>query len=157
VGCGQRLVLHHRVPRWSVNGAKNKAGLMTSTVMVAKTASLWASLASCAEKKWQKTLNKLGDSYRIGKKNRAAAAPVCALLTRGSKLNNRLTQRERRHLAAVKEMPCGVCGAAGPRMPTTSSRGSSSSVFRCARTVIKEVITASTVARRYGMSPKKQN
>jgi hypothetical protein len=28
-----------------VNGAKNKAGLMTSTVMVAKTASLWASLA----------------------------------------------------------------------------------------------------------------
>jgi hypothetical protein len=110
VGCWQRLVLHHRVPRWSVNGAKNKAGLMTSTVMVAKTASLWASLASCAEKKWQKTLNKLGDSYRIGKKNRAAAAPVCALLTRGSKLNNRLTQRERRHLAAVKEMPCGVCG-----------------------------------------------
>jgi hypothetical protein len=97
-----------------VNGAKNKAGLMTSTVMVAKTASLWASLASCAEKKWQKTLNKLGDSYRTGKKNRAADAPVCALLTRGSKLNNRLTQRERRHLAAVKEMPCGVCGAAGP-------------------------------------------
>jgi hypothetical protein len=87
---------------------------MTSTVTAAKTASLWASLASCAEKKWQKTLNKLGDSYRIGKKNRAAAAPVCALLTRGSKLNNRLTQRERRHLAAVKEMPCGVCGAAGP-------------------------------------------
>ena len=87
---------------------------MTSTVMVAKTASLWASLASCAEKKWQKTLNKLGDSYRIGKKNRAAAAPVCALLTRGSKLNNRLTQRERRHLAAVKEMPCGVCGTVGP-------------------------------------------
>jgi hypothetical protein len=87
---------------------------MTSTVTAAKTASLWASLASCAEKKWQKTLNKLGDSYRIGKKNRAAAAPVCALLTRGSKLNNRLTQRERRHLAAVKEMPCGVCGASGP-------------------------------------------
>jgi hypothetical protein len=29
-------------------------------------------------------------------------------------LNNRLTQRERRHLAAVKEMPCGVCGASGP-------------------------------------------
>lgn len=29
-------------------------------------------------------------------------------------MNNRLTQRERKHLAAVKEMPCGVCGAAGP-------------------------------------------
>jgi hypothetical protein len=38
---------------------------------------------------------------------------VCKL-TKGSKLNNSLTQRERRHLAAVKEMPCGVCGAAGP-------------------------------------------
>jgi hypothetical protein len=138
VGCGQRLVLHHRVPRWSVNGAKNKAGLMTSTVMVAKTASLWASLASCAEKKWQKTLNKLGDSYRIGKKNRAAAAPVCALLTRGSKLNNRLTQRERRHLAAVKEMPCGVCGGLALAMPTTSSRGSSSSASRCVTTAIEE-------------------
>lgn len=30
------------------------------------------------------------------------------------KMNNKLTARERRHLAAVKEMPCGVCGAAGP-------------------------------------------
>jgi hypothetical protein len=29
-------------------------------------------------------------------------------------MNNKLNQRERRHLAAVKEMPCGVCGAAGP-------------------------------------------
>ena len=29
-------------------------------------------------------------------------------------MNNRLNQRERRHLAAVKEMPCGVCGASGP-------------------------------------------
>jgi hypothetical protein len=38
---------------------------------------------------------------------------VC-VINQGSKLNNRLTQRERRHLAAVKEMPCGVCGAAGP-------------------------------------------
>ena len=29
-------------------------------------------------------------------------------------MNNRLSPRERRHLAAVKEMPCGVCGAPGP-------------------------------------------
>lgn len=29
-------------------------------------------------------------------------------------MNNRLTQRERGHLGAVKEMSCGVCGAAGP-------------------------------------------
>lgn len=29
-------------------------------------------------------------------------------------MNNKLTAKERRHLAAVKELPCGVCGAAGP-------------------------------------------
>jgi hypothetical protein len=87
---------------------------MTLTAMGVRTVLSWASLASCVEKKWQKTSKILGDSYRIGKKNRAAVAPVCALLTKGSKLNNRLNQRERRHLAAVKEMPCGVCGAAGP-------------------------------------------
>lgn len=29
-------------------------------------------------------------------------------------MNNRLTPRERRHLLAVKELPCGVCGVAGP-------------------------------------------
>ena len=31
-----------------------------------------------------------------------------------SKMNNKLTARERRHLSVVKEMPCGVCGASGP-------------------------------------------
>ena len=29
-------------------------------------------------------------------------------------MNNRLTAIERRHLARIKEMPCGVCGASGP-------------------------------------------
>ena len=29
-------------------------------------------------------------------------------------MNNRLTQRERTHLAAIKSMPCGVCGADAP-------------------------------------------
>jgi hypothetical protein len=29
-------------------------------------------------------------------------------------MNNKPTAEERRHLAAVKEMPCGVCGAEGP-------------------------------------------
>ncbi len=31
-----------------------------------------------------------------------------------SKMNNKLTARERRYLSVVKEMPCGVCGASGP-------------------------------------------
>ena len=35
-------------------------------------------------------------------------------LISNQKMNNKLTARERRHLAAVKEMPCGVCGASGP-------------------------------------------
>ena len=31
-----------------------------------------------------------------------------------SKMNNTRTTAERRHLASVKELPCGVCGAPGP-------------------------------------------
>lgn len=30
------------------------------------------------------------------------------------KMNNQLSTAERKHLASVKELPCGVCGAAGP-------------------------------------------
>lgn len=29
-------------------------------------------------------------------------------------MNNKLTATERLHLAKVKDMPCGVCGQAGP-------------------------------------------
>lgn len=29
-------------------------------------------------------------------------------------MNNKLSALERVHLARIKEMPCGVCGAAGP-------------------------------------------
>ena len=29
-------------------------------------------------------------------------------------MNNQLTQREKKHLLSVKELPCGVCGANGP-------------------------------------------
>ena len=29
-------------------------------------------------------------------------------------MNNKLSSRERLHLARVKEMPCGVCGQSGP-------------------------------------------
>jgi len=29
-------------------------------------------------------------------------------------VNNKLTKREREHLAKIKEMACGVCDAAGP-------------------------------------------
>lgn len=29
-------------------------------------------------------------------------------------MNNQLSIRERKHLARIKEMPCGVCGASAP-------------------------------------------
>jgi hypothetical protein len=29
-------------------------------------------------------------------------------------MNNKLSASDRRHLALIKEMPCGVCGASGP-------------------------------------------
>ena len=29
-------------------------------------------------------------------------------------MNNKLTARERRHVAKIKEMDCGLCGDAGP-------------------------------------------
>jgi hypothetical protein len=29
-------------------------------------------------------------------------------------MNNKLSASDRRHLAVIKEMPCGVCGASGP-------------------------------------------
>lgn len=33
---------------------------------------------------------------------------------KGQLMNNQLTQAERKHLASVKELPCGVCGVAAP-------------------------------------------
>lgn len=69
---------------------------------------------------WCKTLKLSMGSFKVGKR----AKPVLAIkfvnerrqLTNPKKIgmNNKLNARERRHLAAVKEMPCGVCGAAGP-------------------------------------------
>jgi hypothetical protein len=132
---------------------------MTSTVMVAKTASLWASPARLLANRWLKTSRLAGAFCRTISASPTAGARRFANSNKGlnKNMNNRLTQRERRHLAAVKEMPCGVCGAAGPSDAHHIEQGQQFLVFPCARTVTKEVITASTVARRYGMSPKKQN
>lgn len=29
-------------------------------------------------------------------------------------MNNQLTNKEKKHLLSIKELPCGVCGASGP-------------------------------------------
>lgn len=67
---------------------------------------------------WWQNLNRSTASLRIGKRGR----PVLALVYVNEKqelrqlktMNNKLSARERRHLASVKELPCGVCGASGP-------------------------------------------
>ena len=89
---------------------------MTSTVMVAKTASLWASPARLLANRWLKTSRLAGAFCRTISASPTAGARRFANSNKGSNksMNNRLNQRERRHLAAVKEMPCGVCGASGP-------------------------------------------
>ena len=89
---------------------------MTSTVMVAKTASLWASPARLLANRWLKTSRLAGAFCRTISASLTAGARRFANSNKGSNksMNNRLNQRERRHLAAVKEMPCGVCGASGP-------------------------------------------
>lgn len=89
-------------------------GFSTYIAMVAKIGSLCRSLAKSFEKLWQKTLKQSGVFCRITKENLIAAAQRAANGKPILKMNNRLSPRERRHLAAVKEMPCGVCGAAGP-------------------------------------------
>lgn len=55
---------------------------------------------------------------------------------------NRLNDKERAHLAAIKELPCSVCDQAGPARLTTSSSASNTPSWPCARTV--------TVARGWG-------
>lgn len=52
--------------------------------------------------------------FPITSGNRIAGAKKFAKGKQQLKMNNRLTPSQRRHLAAVKSLPCGVCGAAGP-------------------------------------------
>lgn len=65
-------------------------------------------------------ITKLIQKSMVSFKGSKTAKPVNARLyvyeraELGKKMNNKLNQRERRYLAAVKELPCGVCGTAGP-------------------------------------------
>jgi hypothetical protein len=53
--------------------------------------------------------------FLIGKQPRIADARKSVNAKRYSqKMLNKLTTAERRYLAGVKSLPCGVCGAAGP-------------------------------------------
>ena len=87
---------------------------LTFIARIAGTGLLCASLAKSSARLWQKKLRQSGVFCRTTKKNLIAAAQRAANGKPILNMNNRLSPRERRHLAAVKEMPCGVCGAAGP-------------------------------------------
>ena len=53
-------------------------------------------------------------SYRTIKGNQTAVAPKSVLENPALRMNNKLSASQRRHLAAVKSLPCGVCGASAP-------------------------------------------
>lgn len=76
---------------------------------------LWTKIANfCARFKRNILTRNLG-SFPTTKDIQTAAAQLDALENQGLKrLNNKLTASQRRHLASVKSLPCGVCGAAGP-------------------------------------------
>jgi hypothetical protein len=99
-----------------VNFAKRVAAFLISIATGAETALSCTSSARLPARKWQRILSRVGDFCRITNATPIVAARKFANLekTLRKKMNNKLNQRERRHLAAVKEMPCGVCGAAGP-------------------------------------------
>ena len=74
-----------------------------------------ASLAKSCARTWLERLNGNLGWFRTTRGSRIAVAIRFAKRGQGSKnMNNRLNARERRHLLAVKELPCGVCGAPGP-------------------------------------------
>lgn len=44
-------------------------------------------------------------------------------------MNNQLSAADKRHIAKIKEMPCGVCGAAGPSSAHHLEQGSQYTVI----------------------------
>lgn len=97
-----------------MNFVKKGAVFSTSIATVAKTALSCASSAKLLAKRWLKILSRAGAFCRTISASPIAAARGFANERATPGMNNKLNQRERRHLAAIKEMPCGVCGAAGP-------------------------------------------
>jgi len=62
-------------------------------------------------------------------------------------MNNRPNNRERLHLAKVKEMPCGVCNASGP---SDAHHIVNTYVFLYAKTVTKVHLMAYTDRLGFG-------
>ncbi len=69
---------------------------------------------------WLITIRQSTGNLWVGKRGQTAGAIRYVLEKQELKkpwmkgMNNKLTARQRRHLAAIKELPCGVCGACPP-------------------------------------------
>jgi len=75
---------------------------------------LWESTVNCLERLRPNILTRNLGSFPITGENLAAGVPRSANEKLPLNMNNKLTTAQRRHLAAVKSLPCGICGAAGP-------------------------------------------
>jgi len=97
----------------------NLAEPTTLVAMVAKLGSFNKNLANTCAKFWSINIQRSMVNLLAGRKARHVIVNGHALGKASSKnrqkdMNNKLTAKERRHLAVVKELACGVCGASGP-------------------------------------------
>ena len=87
---------------------------LNSSVQGVETEWSWWRTVSSSGSGLPSRLKRIWGFYRTTKGNQIAVAPSSVLENPASRMNNKLTASQRRHLAAVKSLECGVCGATGP-------------------------------------------
>lgn len=97
-----------------MNIAKKTPQFLSSSARGVETGWSWLMTVSSSGSGLPSRLKRIWDSCRTIRESQTAAAPKYVLGNHASKMNNKLTASQRRHLAAVKSLPCGVCGAAEP-------------------------------------------
>lgn len=97
-----------------MNSAPKTHPFLTCTVWVAGIGLLCRKIARFCVNKPRNILMKSLGFCRTLRKSPIADASRLAKGKQRSRMNNKLTSSQRRHLAAVKSMPCGVCGEPGP-------------------------------------------
>lgn len=94
--------------------ANKNPTFLRSNAKVAETGWSWSMTASFLGNGLRNRLRRTWGFYQTIKGNQTAAARSSVSGNPEFKMNNKLTASQRRHLAAVKSLPCGVCGAAEP-------------------------------------------
>jgi len=87
---------------------------LNSSVQGVETGWSWWRTVSSSGSGLPSRLKRIWGFYRTTTGNRTAVAPSSVLENPASRMNNKLTSSQRKHLAAVKSLECGVCGATGP-------------------------------------------